>query len=220
MKVICISDTHCQLEKVSIPDGDILVHSGDLTYSGNIKEISKELFELSKHRGRFKEIVLVEGNHDWLGFHNPTYMDEMCKDNGITLLRDSGKIIDGVNFYGVPWQPEFRNWAFNLPRGKALKEKWDLIPDDTNVLITHGPPMGIMDGVEKFNCQKGEIEIEHVGCVDLYNKAIQLKELKIHVFGHLHFGYGTQKLGNTTFINASTCTEQYRPTNSPIIISI
>ena len=220
MKLVLISDTHCQLEDVTIPDGDILIHSGDLTYRGNIEETAKELFKLSKHRARFKNIIFVEGNHDWLGQRNPAIMDQLCLDNGITLLRDSGITIDGIRFFGSPYQPEFCAWAFNLPRGQALKEKWDLIPDDTQVLITHGPPNGILDGVERWNGKNCEFEIEHLGCVDLYNRIQELKDLKLSVFGHIHEGYGSLQMGNMTFVNASVCTEKYRPTNKPWIVGI
>jgi Icc-related predicted phosphoesterase len=220
LKIVCISDTHCRLEEVFIPDGDVLVHTGDLTFVGDIKETSKELVKLSKHLDRFKSIVLVEGNHDWLGERNPDLMDQMCKDSGITLLRDSGTTIEGIKFWGSPYQPEFCNWAFNLPRGQALKEKWSLIPQDTQVLLTHGPPMGILDGVERFNGKKCEWETEHVGCADLYNRIQDLKDLKLHVFGHIHGSHGTLKVENTWLVNASICTEKYKPTNSPYVISI
>lgn len=129
-------------------------------------------------------------------------------------------MIDGVKFWGSPWQPEFCNWAFNLSRGIKLKEKWDLIPADTNVLITHGPPMGILDNVTKFNGHTGELEIQHVGCVDLYNRVMELKSLQLHVFGHLHDGYGKQKINKTIFVNASICTEEYKPTNAPIVVEL
>jgi Icc-related predicted phosphoesterase len=220
MRAVCISDTHCKAHQIEIPDGDILIHSGDLTFDGSIRQISQELVRLSKHRNRFKEILLCEGNHDWLGERDPQLMDQLCKENGITILRDSGTIIDGINFYGSPWQPEFCNWAFNKPRGEALKQKWDLIPDNTNVLITHSPPMGILDGVERFNGKICEFEIEHVGCEDLYNRVMQLKDLKLHVFGHIHWSYGQLRIGNTDFVNAAICTEQYKPTNLPIVVEI
>jgi Icc-related predicted phosphoesterase len=163
---------------------------------------------------------LVEGNHDFLGQRNPYVVEQMCKDRGITLLRDSGATIEGLRFYGSPFQPEFGKWAFNLPRGQALKEKWALIPEDTQVLLTHGPPMGILDTVERFNRKTGVMDVDHVGCTDLYNRVMQLKDLKLHVFGHLHFGYGQHKMAHTTFVNASVCTEQYRPINAPIVITI
>ena len=212
-KIVCISDTHCRLRKINIPDGDILVHTGDLTFQGNIQETSQELRELGRYKDKFKAILLTEGNHDWLGFRQPELMDQICKDNGITLLRDSGATIEGIKFYGSPWQPEFCNWSWNLPRGKALKDKWSLIPDDTQVLLSHGPPKGILDLVPH---PKGF----HAGCEDLYNRVLELKELRLSVFGHLHMNHGMIKIENVTFVNASICTEEYRPTNSPIIVSI
>lgn len=219
-KIVAISDTHCQLDDVSIPEGDILLHSGDLTYRGTPQEISKELKKLSRYKDKYKAIILCEGNHDWLGARSPSMMDQMCKDNGIILLRDSSVTIEGLKFYGSPFQPEFCNWAFNLPRGEPLKRKWANIPDDTDVLITHGPPMGILDNVTKFDHRTSQQIIEHVGCEDLYNRIMELKDLKLHVFGHIHDGHGQLKMGNTTFVNASICTEEYRPTNSPICITI
>ena len=220
MKIVCISDTHCRLRKVTIPDGDILVHSGDLTFRGDIAETSQEIRELGRYAKNFKAIVLVEGNHDWLGARNPELMGQMCADNGITLLRDSGATIEGLRFYGSPWQPEFCNWAFNLPRGQALRDKWSLIPADTQVLLTHGPPMGILDSVMKYNSNICEWEAQHLGCADLYDRVMELNDLRLHVFGHLHFGYGSLKMGNTMFVNAATNTEEYKPLNKPIVFEI
>jgi len=96
--------------------------------------------------------------------------------NATCYLENSGVEIDGVKFWGSPWQPEFFNWAFNLPRGRRLAEIWALIPDDTEVLITHTPPYGILDRVDSG---------EHVGCEDL-RRALQRVKPKVHVFGHIH----------------------------------
>jgi Icc-related predicted phosphoesterase len=219
-KIVCISDTHCRLRKITIPEGDILVHSGDLTFQGNISETSQEIRELGRYAKNFKAIVLVEGNHDWLGSRNPELMGQMCADNGITLLRDSDATIEGLRFYGSPWQPEFHNWAFNLPRGQALRDKWALIPADTQVLLTHGPPMGILDGVMKYNHSICEWELQHLGCTDLYNRVMELKDLRLHNFGHLHLGYGSIQIGTTRFVNAAINTEEYKPANAPIVIEI
>lgn len=220
MRIVCISDTHCQLDRVDIPEGDVLLHSGDLTYRGSVVETSKELYQLSKHRNKFKSIILCEGNHDWLGEKAPTVMDQLCKDNGITLLRDSGVTIDGINFYGSPFQPEFCNWSFNLPRGKPLADKWDMIPENTNVLLTHGPAHGLLDSVERWNGMTSEMDYESVGCEELLKRIGKLPELKLHVFGHIHSGYGKMKWGNTQIVNASICTEEYKPTNKPLVIEI
>jgi hypothetical protein len=122
-------------------------------------------------------------------------------------------IVDGdepeIKIWGSPWQPEFYNWAFNLPRGEALKEKWDMIPVDTDILITHGPPFGKLDYVDysKIN----------VGCEELLKRVEEIKP-KIHVCGHIHGGYGYVFDGNTHFINASILNDRYEFRNKPIIV--
>lgn len=219
MKTVLISDTHCRLRKVEVPPGDLLLHSGDLTFKGDIQEISQELRELGRIAKNFKHgCILIPGNHDWLFERNWDLAKQMCDDEGITVLHQSGIQIEGLNLWGSAFTPFFCNWAFNVPRGEALAEKWAQIPDNTDVLITHGPPMGILDPVERFNKRTGEVEIEHVGCEDLYNRIQQLKQLRLHVFGHLHLGYGQLKVGDLTYVNASICTEQYKPINAPISI--
>lgn len=211
MKVVLISDTHCQIGKVNIPKGDILIHAGDLTYRGGIQETTKELVDLAKNFDNFKHIVLIDGNHDFLGEDYPEIMEKLCKIHGLTYLNHSSITLEGLNIFGSAFTPEFCDWAFNVPRGAALKRKWDQIPENTDILVTHGPPKGILD-----ECPDGF----KAGCEDLWNRVNQLANLKIHVFGHIHGGYGTQKMGNLTFVNASICTEGYKPTNKPIIIEL
>jgi Icc-related predicted phosphoesterase len=211
MKFVLISDTHCQLEKMIIPDGDILIHAGDLTYRGSVEQTSAELRKLSLLTERFKQVIVIDGNHDWLGEKNPSLMESLCKDNGLTYLKDSSVTIDGINIYGSPFQPEFCSWAFNLPRGEALQKVWAKIPDDTHVLVTHGPPRGILDLCpDKFRA----------GCDDLLKRINELEQLKLHVFGHIHLSYGQLKVGDVTFVNASICDEGYYPVNKPIVFDI
>lgn len=210
MNIVAISDTHCRLRKIEVPDGDLLIHAGDLTFQGNIQEIGQELRELGRIAKRFKYgCVFICGNHDWLGERNPALMKQMAIDNGLTYLDHSSVQIEGLNIFGSPYTPEFHNWAFNVDRA-ALKPYWDVIPDDTNILITHGGPMGTLD----------EVEMEHVGCYDLKNRIKELRQLKLHIFGHIHGSYGHIKVGDVNFINASICTEQYAPVNEPLIIEI
>jgi len=221
MKIICISDTHCRLRKVKVPKGDLLLHSGDLTFRGDIQEISQELQELGRIAKNFKHgCVFICGNHDFLGERNPTLMKQMALDHGLTYLDHSSVEIEGIKIFGSAYTPEFCNWAYNVPRGAPLKAKWAQIPDDTNVLLTHGPAMGILDGVERFDPMTRESEIEHVGCYDLYDRIQELKQLQLHVFGHIHLGYGQVKKGNVTYINASVCTEEYKPLNVPITFEL
>ena len=210
IKVVCISDTHCRMKDVNLPDGDILIHAGDLTFQGTIAEVGKELNALKEKGKKFKTIIFVAGNHDWLGERNPSLMKQMCKDNGITYLQDDYVIVEGKVIYGSPWQPEFCDWAFNLPRGQALKEKWEMIPDDVDILITHGPVKNILD-----LCPDGF----KAGCEELFYRVQQIKP-ELHVCGHIHHSYGVAQFNGTTFVNASICDEQYKPINKPIEIEL
>ncbi|KAF7237645.1 Metallophosphoesterase domain-containing protein 1 [Varanus komodoensis] len=109
-------------------------------------------------------------------------------------------------------QPWFYGWGFNLPRGQALLEKWNLIPDGIDILITHGPPLGFLDWVPK--------KMQRVGCVELLNTVQRRIQPRLHVFGHIHEGYGVMADGTTTYVNASVCTVNYQPLNPPIVIDL
>lgn len=217
MKIIFISDTHTLHGQIlnEIPEGDVLVHCGDVSGRGVGSEIQDFLawFSSLPHKNK----IFIAGNHDF-GFQ---YRDhvlqktlESLKEQNIHYLEDSGIEIDGVKFWGSPWTPPFYNWAFMLNEDE-IKEKWEMIPRDTNVLITHGPPLGILDLVVYGQ--------ENVGCPALMEEIVKLKDLKVHAFGHIHEEYGTAMgLGENgpIFINASTCTLRYKPWNKPIVIEI
>jgi Icc-related predicted phosphoesterase len=221
MRIVTLSDTHCRLRKVNVPSGDLLLHAGDLTFKGDYQEINQELRELGRIAKNFKHgCILVPGNHDWLFDKQWALAKKMCEDEGITVLHHESTQIEGLNIFGSAYTPEFCNWAFNVPRGQALKDKWAQIPDNTDILITHGPPMGILDNVSKFNHATGEMIVEHVGCLDLYNRIQELPKLRLQVFGHLHDGYGHIEIKGVDYLNASICTEDYKPINLPQTISI
>lgn len=206
MRIISISDTHGLHEDLDIPDGDVLVHAGDMTSHGRLAQIKdfNEWFGSFPHKYK----IAISGNHDW-GFQNQSKQAKELMTS-CTYLQDESVEIEGVKFYGTPWQPEFYNWAFNLPRGKELKSIWENIPDDTDVLITHSPPFGILDQV---------LSGESVGCEDLRNR-IENLNLKAHIFGHIHESYGVKIINSCKFVNASTCNRRYLPWNNPIIIDI
>ena len=146
MRIVCLSDTHNLHSAFAVPEGDVLVHAGDATLRGTREEVVAFDAWLGTLPHRHK--VLVAGNHDWLFEREPDRARGMITN--ATYLQDEGVTIDGLAFWGSPWQPWFLSWAFNLQRGAPLREKWDRIPAATDVLITHGPPHGILDRVEKL----------------------------------------------------------------------
>lgn len=206
-RIVCISDTHNCSGQIRVPDGDILIHSGDATLQGTIDEIVyfNEWFSNLPHAHK----IFVAGNHDWLFETNPKSARNLL-DSAIIYLQDSFIEIEGLKFYGSPWQPRFYDWAFNLSRGDEIAEKWKLIPNDTDILITHGPPNGILD-----ETPAGDL----AGCEELMKKVETVRPL-LHVFGHIHLGYGKLEMSGVEFANASVCDENYLPVNSPLVFDI
>lgn len=206
MKFVCLSDTHNLHNQLEVPDGDVLLHAGDFTNYGNKRDIQNFNLFLNKLPHTYK--VIIAGNHDFMFERKPTKARALLTN--CIYLEDSAVEIEGFMIYGSPWQPWFFDWAFNLPRGKPLKEKWDLIPKDTDILITHGPPYGHGDKVIRNGSQ---------GCVDLLD-AIQRVKPRYHIFGHIHEGYGITKEGKTLCINASNVDFHYHPVNPPITFTL
>jgi predicted phosphohydrolase len=207
LRLVCMSDTHFPPHSIQVPEGDVLIVAGDVCLRGHDYEL--QLFDRFLGRLPHRHKLLVAGNHDWVLADAGREAAQSLVKNAI-YLQDSGVDIGGVEFWGSPWQPEFYDWAFNLPRGQALAEVWAQVPEDTDVLITHSPPFGILDQVPSG---------EHVGCEELL-KALQRIRPRAHIFGHIHEGYGVLQQNGTTFINASICDERYRPINEPIVIDL
>jgi len=211
-KIVFISDTHNKHKHLTsnaygniLGSGDILVHAGDCTSMGQKHEITQFLEWFSNTE--FEHKIFIAGNHDF-GFEEQTDIAQEYKNLGITYLFDNDITIDGIKFYGSPWQPEFHNWAFNLPRGEELAAKWGKIPDDVDILITHGPAYGILDYAPIGG---------HVGCEELYRKIVEVKP-KIHVCGHIHDSYGQKSMGGIEFLNASTLNDRYEYAHKPIVV--
>lgn len=198
----CISDTHGQHEKLQLPGGDILIHAGDCTSNGELDEALEFLDWYKAQNYAYR--ILVAGNHDFIFELIPELMDEECKKRNIILLNDSGCEIEGIKIWGSPVQPWFCDWAFNRQRGSDIKKHWNLIPKNTEILITHGPPYKVQDEVKS----KDEFTA-HVGCEDLYEKIVQTK-IKLHIFGHVHEGAGYVALDGRIFVNASSLDSMYK----------
>ncbi|XP_053952871.1 metallophosphoesterase domain-containing protein 1 [Anastrepha ludens] len=128
-----------------------------------------------------------------------------------TYIEDQLVNVMGIRIYGTPWQPEFCKWAFNLQRGEACLNKWNLIPNDVDILVTHTPPIGHGD-----LCCSGI----RAGCVELLTTVQKRVKPKYHVFGHIHEGYGITSDGNIIYVNASTCDINYKPQNPPIVFDV
>ncbi len=209
MKIACISDTHNQrLLNMALPDADILLHAGDWTGQGSVLEVEQFNSFCGQVKDKYKYgIWATGGNHDFLA----EKQFSLCKDilTNCNLMIDNSVELEGINFWFSPHQPWFYDWAFNLRRGKPLEEKWAQIPDNTNVLITHGGP--------KFHLAT-TVSGEDVGDLDLYNRILNLNDLKLHVFGHIHCGYGVdESISGIIYANSSICNEQYKPVNKALL---
>jgi Icc-related predicted phosphoesterase len=210
MNLTFISDTHSLHDRMPpLGSGDVLVHCGDFSGHGNLDDA--RLFAIFMAAQDFTHKIVIAGNHDWC-FEDKRRKtaESILAAKGILYLNDTGVEIDGVKFWGSPVQPEFMNWAFNRQRGADIRYHWDKIPNDTDVLITHGPARGILD-----RCDNGFA----AGCDDLL-QAIQRVKPKIHACGHIHEAYGALEVGETIFINACILDERYRVKNPPIEVEI
>ena len=208
--VDAISDTHNQHAKIICKGGDILIHSGDCTGRGSLKEALDFLNWFEKQS--YDYLILVPGNHDWIFETDPTLMASECKARGIHLLNDSGitanlKNGESIKIWGSPITPFFNNWAFNRQSGSDIQKHWNLIPFNTEILITHGPPFSIGDQV--IRTTNLGISVNQVGC-PLLLQAILKTQVKLHICGHIHEGHGFQYDGNRTFVNVSSLDQKYQ----------
>jgi Icc-related predicted phosphoesterase len=207
-KIVCLSDTHNCNEQIEVPDGDILIHAGDATIRGTQYEVEAFLSWFSSLPHRYK--IFVAGNHDRLYETDNRFARLLTANFNIKYLQDSAVEIEKLKIYGSPWQPRFFDWAFNLQRGAALAEKWRMIPAGTDILITHGPPFGILDLTPAG---------DFAGCGELRKRVEEIRP-QAHIFGHIHDGYGTVEKFGVKFVNASNCDEDYEPTNPPVVFDL
>jgi predicted phosphodiesterase len=209
-RLVLASDTHNKHAALDVPAGDIFIHAGDFTMDGNLRDVAAfgEWVRSLPHAHK----IVIAGNHD-LTFERDPKRARRALGDGLTYLQDSGASVAGLAVWGSPWQPWFYDWAFNLRRGPELEAKWALIPEGTDVLITHGPPMNVLDYVPRG--AKGA----HVGCEMLSERVRELAPA-VHVFGHIHEGSGVERLDGTTYVNASICDAAYRAVNPVRVVDL
>lgn len=198
MKVTCISDTHQHHKKIVIPETDMIIHSGDFTYRGTIKEVTSFLNWYGEQKAEHK--ILICGNHEVEIVKYPQLLLEMCEARNITLLRNQHVTIAGLKIFGSPYTPTFgHGWAYMMD-DPDLTTVWDMIDNDVDILVTHGPAYKRLDW-----CPGG-----NVGSLTLRQKIDnELHNLKLHVTGHLHESRGTglyqTNYGKYLTVNAAIC---------------
>ncbi len=189
MKIVAISDTHSFHERYKVPDGDVFIHAGDFCNWGKIEEVIKFAMWVQSLPHRHK--LILPGNHDMAVERDLSTCKAIFAERGSRLLVDEEVEIDGIKFFFSPWTPFFGNWAFMR---KDMRHVWDRIPEGTDVLVTHGPPVGILDENSWG---------ESIGCKYLL-EAVKLIKPKYHFFGHCHEQGGKVVfMGNTTFRNVA-----------------
>jgi len=209
MKIVCISDTHGMHEKIgALPEGDILIHAGDFSVEGfkapGLEELMTLNHWLEEQAHRHK--LLIAGNHDFV--FQEDYHNAKEKITNAIYLQDLGIQIEGLKVWGMPWTPPFMDWAF-MAEPNEMKRYTEMISDDTDILITHGPPYGVMDRVGRSN----------VGSKDLLEAVLRVKP-RVHIFGHIHEGYGVMSSDGITFVNACSLNVWYQATNKPIVVEV
>jgi Icc-related predicted phosphoesterase len=205
LRLVCISDTHGLHHQLDIPDGDVLIHAGDVTRHGQLAELHDLNAWLRTQPHPYK--IVIAGNHDRICEEIPDMVPNIL--SSATYLCDESLQIGTTHFFGAPWTPGSGGWAFSRSLN-ALSYHWAQIPDTTTVLITHGAPLGWLDQNARG---------EPLGDPTLA-RAVQSLRPRVHVFGHIHESYGQREVDGITFINASSCTANYSPTNRPIVIDL
>ncbi len=213
MRLVLISDTHSNHDQATLPEGDVLIVAGDIcnifkAQGWTAFEAQIVSFNEWKQLLKYKQVLLIAGNHDLLTQADRAKVEKLL--GNVTYLQDEAIEIERLKFYGSPWQPALGGLAFNLARGAELKEKWDLIPSDTDVLITHGPPNWILDTT---------YDQEHAGCDDLLRAVCEIKP-KLHVFGHIHESYGVDHLDDTLFVNAALAGMNYQLSKPAWVVEV
>lgn len=207
-----ISDTHNlhgSIPTSQLPGGDFLCHTGDFTGNGNITQCN-QFFEWFESQTQYVHRIFIAGNHEMLAEQRPNLFKSIIPSNCI-YLNDSGIFLEDLYFYGTPVTANFCNWAFNKDTTK-LNKHFAMIPDKTNVLLTHGGPLN-----SSLQVLRPGLDL---GMEELSDRIIDLPNLKVSAFGHVHAGFGHEELNGVHFINSAICGENYRVANKPITIKL
>lgn len=235
MKIVCFSDTHGLHDEFNLPEADLMIHAGDWSDLGLLSEITS--FESWLKRLPYENKIVIAGNHDICCEARPELIHmkhmpmqkipwdgpRLYQIKNAEFLHMSGTEINGLKIWGEPRTPAFYNWAFNWARSE-MNEVWEMVPQDIDVLVTHGPPYMVGDKVVRR--VKGQEVVEYVGCESQLDMILNHPTLKLVVCGHIHDGRGEYHLeksnGDTVkIVNASCIRDDYRVANQePIVVEI
>jgi Icc-related predicted phosphoesterase len=210
MKMVALSDTHGNHRSVDIPEGDIIIHCGDFTRKSNYQEVMDFIQWYSELK--FSHKILVAGNHDRFIEKRKQEFLEIINGKDIIYLENQSVQLEGYKLFGSPYTPIFGGiGAFTYPNEEEAREIWDIIPDGSDIIITHGPPMGFRD--------YSKTENKNTGCAVLLEQILKIKPA-YHIFGHLHESYGIDYNEDTVFVNASLVNRAEELINNPIVIEV
>lgn len=213
LKIVILSDTHCQHDHVKVPVGDVLIHCGDFTHHGKLDKVISFLDWMDRQPHKHK--LIIPGNHELSFEEHPDTIEDLLMD--YPRIRDITMEtweIEGYFFFGFPYTPNFFDWAFMPEPGPRMQAYIDQIPPDTDILISHGPAQGILDRNHRG---------DHCGCPQLRDKVQQIKPI-VHAFGHIHpasgMMAGAYRDSPTVSINAAICNHVNKPKNPARVICL
>ena len=226
MQIIAISDTHGKHRDVELPKGDVLVHAGDFTVHGE-KSVTLDFVNWFSEQS-FEHKIFISGNHDMWAESHEVELSRYASEQGVHYLCNSSVELEGMKFWGSPKTPRFMDWAFMYSPGREAESQWSQIPATMDVIVTHGPPQGILDDLYVASDNKIDNDLglasavgshspaqsQSVGCEALAKRVMQIKP-RLHVFGHIHEAFGSVRVGRTQFVNASVMDRHYNLANSP-----
>lgn len=205
-KFVILGDTHGF--HPDVPDGDVLIHTGDFTrgWGGrdHVKDVAKWLGDMP-HTHKF----LIGGNHDGSLFAHEEQCRAILGVRGIHYLFHQPAMVGDIKIWGSPCHPQFAG-VF----GKTFTELealWRQVDPDVDVLITHGPPLGVLDTNGIYPGNLGDPALREM---------VEHWSPKIHAFGHIHGGYGMYRGVLTIFYNVAVCNERYEPVNPVTVVDI
>lgn len=207
MRLVLLADTHGLHRRVAVPDGDIVLHAGDLSGAGRPEELADFFGWFANLAHPHK--VCIAGNHDWLAERDPAAFRALVPSQ-VTYLENEEAVVGGLRIWGSPITPWFLDWAFNRARGSEIDAYWRKLPERLDVLLVHGPPAGILDRT---------LEGLHVGCEDLARRIAEARP-RLVVFGHIHEAAGRLERDGVRYVNASVLDAGYRVVRPPVTCTI